>query len=418
MRHSALVVLCALAITGSAQTTFRVMVYNLLAFPDPIPVNRQDTLAKIIAYHPVDLLITEEMLTEAGADLVLTEARNVNGTTRFSRAAFVVQISDPNSPYKLMQTLFYDHEQFTLKQQRTLTTSVRDINVFTLYMNDVDLAQTMDTTFMTIYAVHFKASQGAVNEYDRQQMAEVLIDDLITLPPGSNVVVAGDMNIYSAAEGAYTVLTATGAPLTLRDPLTLPVQWNANGAMAEHHTQSTRSSPLYGEGAGGGLDDRFDIGLFSDALMDGTNGSQLVPGSYRPLGNSGTCLNYNITDCSPLQTPYSVLRALYYMSDHLPLVFDLSYARTVTGVPSQPHTVSAMTLTGREDGTVCLGTDAPGTGMLRYSDLSGRIILEQQVRFGAGSTSFISPAGLPAGSYVVQLVTAQHTISLRTLLEP
>ena len=418
MRLPVLLVLCTVAITASTQTTFRVMTYNLLAFPDPIPANRQDTLAKIIAFHPVDLLIAEELLSEAGAELVLSEALNVNGTSRFSRADFVVQISDPNSPYKLMQTLYYDHERFTLHGQRTLTTSVRDINVFTLYMNDLDLALTQDTTFLTIYALHLKAGQGIVNEYDRQQMAEVLIDDLLTLAPGSNALAAGDMNIYSTTEAAYTVLTATGAPMNLRDPLSLPVQWNANPAMADHHTQSTRSSPLYGEGAGGGMDDRFDISLFSDAVMDGTDGLQLVPGSYRPLGNSGTCLNDNITDCSPLQTPYPVLRALYYMSDHLPLVFDLSYARTVTAVPVRFHTEGTMTLHGLEDGTVCLGTDAPGTGLLRYMDPSGRVIVVQQVRFGAGRTSFISPAGLPAGCYVVQLITAERTISVRTMLQP
>ncbi|MBK8339954.1 MAG: hypothetical protein IPK99_08125 [Flavobacteriales bacterium] len=418
MRHSVLLILCAVAVTTSAQTTLRVMVYNLLAFPDPIPVNRQDTLAKIIAYHPVDLLITEEMLSEAGADLVLNEALNVNGTTSFSRADFVVQLSDPNSPYKLMQTLFYDHERFTLKEQRTLTTSVRDINVFKLYLNDVDLAQTMDTTFLTIYAVHLKASQGVVNEYDRQQMAEVVIDDLITLPPGSNAFVAGDMNIYSAAEGAYTVLTATGAPMNLRDPLTLPVQWNANGAMAEHHTQSTRTSPLYGEGSGGGLDDRFDMALFSDAVMDGTDRLQLVPSSYLPLGNSGTCLNDNITDCSPLQTPYAVLRAMYYMSDHLPLVFGLSYSGTVSGVHSFAGNDAPVQLTCGESGTIRLESDAPGKGLLRFVDLSGRVIYDQQVSYGIGVTSFTARADMPSGCYVVQLLTEQHTVSLRTLLAP
>ena len=380
----ALCILCALA-PAAAQTTFRVMSYNLLAFPEPVPAGRQDTLARIIDHIRPDLLLVQELETLAGANLVLNDALNTNGVTRFSRADWVPQISDPGSTVKLQQLLYYDHERFTLSGQQTLTTSVRDINVYTLYVNDVDLAITQDTTWITVYVAHLKASTGVVNEFTRDQMAQVLMDHLSTLPVGSNVIVGGDMNIYDGSEPAYLTLTAAGGANTLEDPLTLPVSWNSNGAIAQHHTQSTRTNALYGEGAGGGLDDRFDLILLSQAAMGGSDRLTYLPGSCRAVGNSGTCLNANIINCSSQLTPFAVLRSLYYMSDHLPVVLDLAYAGVVAGnapLSSRPD----VALRNTSAGALLVDAGRAGTGVLERWDATGRLLERLSLSFGAGTT--------------------------------
>ena len=91
MRASALLFLSFFAPFAHGQDTLRVMAYNLLHFPDPVPAGRADTLAHILAWHPVDILICEEMRTAEGAQSVLDDALNVDGTDRFSMAEFVVQ---------------------------------------------------------------------------------------------------------------------------------------------------------------------------------------------------------------------------------------------------------------------------------------------------------------------------------------
>ncbi|MCB9169198.1 MAG: hypothetical protein H6594_02480 [Flavobacteriales bacterium] len=399
--------------TLSGQTTFRMMAYNLLNFPDPNPAGKQDTLAKVLAYHPVDLLVCEEVKTAAGADLVLNEALNVNGVDRFSLAPYVPQQSDPWSSVKLAQCLFYDHDKFTLKHQELLLTTLRDINVFTLYVNDETLPLTQDTTFLTIYAVHLKASSGTSNENERAAMAQVLMDHLVTLPANSNVIVTGDMNMYAATEPAYGILTATDNAILLRDPLDLPDNWNSNPAMAAQHTQATRQSAIYGDGAGGGLDDRFDVGLFSDALMAANNRVHLIPNSYAPLGNSGTCFNQSITNCSTVQTPLAVLRALYFMSDHLPLVYDLAYSGTVTGVMDRGN---GSDLTLWWDGsTLHLNARLPGIGHMRIIDPLGRVVGERSVAWSTGDRPLASAPELPTGPCIVQVVDDSNIAVIRVM---
>lgn len=389
-----LVALCCAAGPAVAQTTLRVMTYNLLAFPEPVPAGRQDTLARIVAHAQPDLLLVQEVRTLAGANLVLNDALNTGGVTRFSRADWVPQISDPGSTVKLQQLLYYDHERFTLTGQQTLTTAVRDINVYTLLVNDVDLPQTQDSTWITVYVVHLKASTGAVNEYARQQMAQVLMNHLATLPAGRNVIVAGDMNLYGADEAAYTTLTTGGGANPLQDPLVLPIDWNGNSAMAQHHTQCTRTNVLYGEGAGGGMDDRFDIILLSQAAMTGADRLSYVAGSCRPVGNSGTCFNDNILDCSTGQAPMEVLRALYYMSDHLPVVLDLSFNGVVAGLPSA-QAPAPLTLRHTADGTLLLDAAHQGRGLLERWDAQGRLLERRVVAFDAGTTPLSTAGALP-----------------------
>ncbi len=372
-----------------AQDTLRVMAYNLLHFPDPVPAGKVDTLAHILAWHPVDILICEEVKTAEGAQSVLDSALNVNGTDRFSMATYVSQQSDPSELVKIAQMLYYDHDKLGLKEQHLLLTNVRDLNVYTLYLHDAGSLQG-DTTLITVVGLHLKSSTGY--ESERAAEAAILRDHLSTLPPGRMVIVGGDMNLYTGAEPAFTTLLTAQGSVHLQDPLNLGGTAWSGAANAWIHTQSTRVSAIFGDGSGGGMDDRFDILLLSNGFVDGTGPMHLVPGSYMPLGNSGTCYNQSITSCDATQTPYSILRSLYYMSDHLPITLSLApgsgvgigeasgIARSAIQIALQEHTLRITG--GRGDATV------------RLHDASGRLLFERTIGSQYEGINVVLPADL------------------------
>ena len=203
MRILFLTFLVVSASLTSAQDSLRVLTYNLLHFPDPVPAGKADTLAKILAWHPVDILICEEVTNAEGAELVLTGALNVNGVDRFSMATYVTQQSDPAEQIKIAQILYYDHNKLGLKEQELILTNVRDLNVYTLYLHDAGALQG-DTTFITVVGLHLKSSTGY--ESERALEAQILMDYLSALPAGRMVIVGGDMNIYTGAEPATTLV--------------------------------------------------------------------------------------------------------------------------------------------------------------------------------------------------------------------
>ena len=403
----------------NAQMTVRVMQYNILDFPEPVPAGRADTLARIIAYHPVDLLIGEELRTEAGADSVLTRALNTGGVTRFSMAAWEPLHSDPGATYSLQQIIWYDHDLLGLKEQGYLLTNIRDLNWYTLYLRTPDLAFTNDTTFLTVFAVHLKAGSATSDASERDAMAQVLVDHLSTLPPDRHVIVAGDMNFYTGSEAGFQTLTSTGNAIHLQDPIDQVGAWNNNASYAPIHTQSTRTSAIYGAGAGGGLDDRFDIALMSAGLLDANSPLHFTIGSHHPLGNSGTCFNQNVTDCDPGITPASVLNSLYYMSDHLPAVFELGFDPLLSVEPIAA--ASGQVLEVVQDGDHWIAVVQPfngAVGVLRVLDPLGRVVRTNEVH-GAVEQR-IPLVDLPGGTYLLSLSnsTGARTIKWTALPRP
>ena len=408
MRASILCSLLFLSLFARAQDTLRVMAYNLLHFPDPVPAGKVDTLASILAWHPVDILICEEMKTAEGAQSLLDEALNVNGTDRFSMATYVPQQSDSAEQVKIAQMLYYDHEKLGLQEQHYLLTNVRDLNVYTLYLHDAG-SLIGDTTFITVVGLHLKSSTGY--ETERAAEAQILLDHLSALPPGRMVIVGGDMNLYTGAEPAFTTLLTAQGNVHLTDPLNLGGTAWSGAANAWIHTQSTRVSTIFGDGSGGGMDDRFDILLLSNGLIDGTGPMHIVPGSYKPLGNSGTCYNQSITSCDATQTPYSVLRSLYFMSDHLPITLSLAPGSGV-GIDEA---------TGQQGLTVALLdrklriTGGRGRAVVRLCDASGRSLLEQTVALYGAWTDMPLPDGLH-GFLIASISTLKDAVAVRMIV--
>jgi hypothetical protein len=133
------------------------------------------------------------------------------------------------------------------------------------------------------------------------------------------MIFGGDLNFYNASsEPAYFALLNEGI-YQLNDVLPAG-NWHDNVSYAGIHTQSPRTIQ-FGGGADGGLDDRFDFMLFTDDILSGSNNISYKNNSCIALGNDGQHFNNSLLDTPTNNTiPDSVIQAIYYMSDHLPII--------------------------------------------------------------------------------------------------
>jgi hypothetical protein len=154
-------------------------------------------------------------------------------------------------------------------------------------------------------------------------MVEVLVDYISTLPEDAVVLVAGDFNVYTSTEPGYQLLINPNRDLVLKDPINVPGSWNNNAQFSDVHTQSTRTAPINDDGAGGGMDDRFDFILISEPAFEADARVQYVEGTYENVGNTGNCFNQRLIDCTGGNVPGDVVYAMYQMSDHLPIVLEM-----------------------------------------------------------------------------------------------
>ncbi len=184
------------------------------------------------------------------------------------------------------------------------------------------LGSTDDAGILWVYSMHLKASSSASDEAVRLEGAIAVRNDADQLPPGSNIVYTGDFNVHGNDEPAYQEFLSSGIGQAF-DPLGSG-NWTG-GANAIKHTQSPRLSG--GSLVGGGMDDRFDLQLYSAAMGDG-NGLSIIEGSYRAFGNDGNhyndAINAGNNSYFPGQSSRSnaLADALYEASDHIPVITD------------------------------------------------------------------------------------------------
>ena len=327
-----------------------------------------------------------EIQTEDGADSVLTRSLNVNGVSNYAMANFHLN----NSGSGLHNMLYYNTDKLTLQWQDAIITNSRDIDHYVLYANDPNLGVYYDTTFIEVYMCHLKAGNSSANADIRAEQTQLLMDYIALRPSDRNHFVCGDFNVYSSTETGYQQMT-TG-PLALQDPINSPGSWNNSGTYAEIHTQSTRSSLNYDCGSKGGSDDRFDQILVSNNVMLGSDSLKYVINSYDAVGNDGNHYNTNLL-AAPVNTQYpdSIVRALYYMSDHLPVSLQavVTYP-TSNGLALYP-VISAVSCFGFTDGEA---TIVPNDGQAPYSFLWD---------VNAGSQTTATASNLTTGAYCVEV---------------
>lgn len=411
---SATIILSFLCVLPSGhswgQESYTVMCYNLLNYPGGQIINRADTLRTIINYVQPDLLLVQELVNSVG----LAGIRSVafaDLPDEYATSTFVPNQSLPMN--QLQQAIVYNTRTFGLADEWVQTTQLRDINIFKLYFNEEALATGGDTTFLYVFNTHMKASSGIDNELERLDMAEEFVAALEELPSDSYVLFGGDFNLYYSNEPAYQLLLNPNNPIRMEDPIDAPGNWGSSSYPFRHvHTQSTRASQAFGDGAGGGVDDRFDFILVSSNLKDPSSPVRFTPGSYEALGNTGDCYNQNITDCngSDNEVPFSVLSAMYHFSDHLPVVMQLEtdFPLSVEGIAHDGYSKPLLYASGGVLNMRAL--DQPERFEISVFDLNGR--MQDRFRMQTGDRRVMEH--LAKGLYLITLQALDGTAPFKT----
>ena len=307
-----------------SQDTIKVMSYNLLNYGnyayDCTTSNnnvsdKNEYLKTIIDYTLPDILGVVEIAPEdTYIDGFRDNVLNQNGRNYYAKTP---KFNYSGSP--IINMLYYDSRKMALSFWTSLATTYRDINIYTFYFEN-DALENGDTVYLTCIVMHLKAGNTDTDASDRTAMAQKLMNFLNSFNKNTNYLVMGDFNLYSSSEGAYQQLTNhPNANIRFYDFINKSGDWSNNPYFSLYHTQSTHSNSNCF--IGGGLDDRFDFILGNINTITGAKGFKYIANSYTTLGQDGLHFNKGLLD-SPTNTtvPSNVLEALYWNSDHLPII--------------------------------------------------------------------------------------------------
>ena len=379
--------------------TLRVTTYNILNFPGALGTERLDDLRCVLEYISPDVLLVQEMESQAGVDLLRDSVLNVN-SIQYESMPFHDGPDTDNA-------MFYRSDRIEQAWSDYLMTPNRDIAEYRLFIEG--------GYELYVYSVHLKSSQGDTNELIRLAEATILRCHLDSLGQGTNVIVGGDYNFYSSAEPGFEMLTGESPHVHSRlyDPLFASGTWHDNESFAGLHTQSTRDTMLPDGGAGGGLDDRFDMILCSESMLEHT-GLYLDPSTYLVVGNDGIHFNLAVNDGANSAVPPDIADALYCAADHLPVTVSIIYAHgDDIAVPSLRIWPNPM---DDEAHIQFPWHDDFLWAELFVSDITGRSVFSQETNSSEGCT--LHNQNLAVGIYFVTAVlhTTYNTHTYHTKL--
>ncbi|MFZ7116215.1 MAG: T9SS type A sorting domain-containing protein [Bacteroidota bacterium] len=370
------------------------MSWNILNFPNSNPTVdsalRFPEYRKVMQYVNPDLLVTMENTSATGAGWFLSNVMN-SGQGHFAQGTYINGYDSDNA-------IYYNDSLFQFISNVPIITALRDISHYTL-----KFIATGDT--IHIFAVHLKASQGF--EINRRDEVLLLRNVTDAFPEGTNFLVAGDFNFYSSYEPGYTALLYDNGSNDgyFLDPINITGVWN-NSFYARHHTQSTRLNSV-GGGSTGGMNDRFDMILYSQAVAL-PDGIYYEPGTFNNIGNDGNHFDRSVNFGFNAAVPSNIATALYNCSDHLPVEMILKFGRTI-GIDEINSTVSSFEVFPNpmtDHSVVRFNLLSPEELSLTICDLTGKVILTlPPAFFGNGENTIdLEPAAdVSAGIYLLTL---------------
>ncbi|WP_104736031.1 T9SS type A sorting domain-containing protein [Hanstruepera ponticola] len=394
-----------LNITGLfAQETFNVMFYNLLNFPleDAVP-NRLQYLETILDDYQPDVFMVCELNNESGANSILNLIQN-SINPNFEKANFTLNSSDDTigNQNDLQNLLYYDSSKFILESQNIVTTIFRDFNHYRLKLNTIN--QDTEPIFIDFIVCHLKASSGEENQELRLEMVEDLIIYLENFPVDSNVILAGDFNVYTSSEPAFQRLIDNINNIVFIDPANQIGSWHNNTNYIDVFTQSTRTQTGMG-GTTGGFDDRFDFIMCSENMINNTD-VYYRSDSYQAYGNNGNidCYNnaINDTECDGATFSFEIRDALHNFSDHLPVTLQIETTETLLSTPEY-NNGSLFEIVGtnivKSNIRVKFNNQSNHTKRLKIYDVLGHTV--KTVAINSSYEYTIPVAGLSSGIYYI-----------------
>jgi endonuclease/exonuclease/phosphatase family metal-dependent hydrolase len=313
-----LVLIIILTISTLANDTLRVATYNILNYNGS---NRNAYFTTVTQSIDADVIIVQEIIDQ--------NAVNTFNSTVLNNQYATISFHDGTDTDN---HVFYKSDKLTFISDNYLSTALRDIAEY-------QFRQIASDEILYIYSAHLKASTGTTNQQLRLAEATILRNHLNNKPSNTNFILVGDLNLYSSNEPAYQKLIGSESDNDGRliDVVDSTGNWHDNNSFSFLHTQSTRVEQ-FGGGASGGLDDRFDLILVSDALLD-----NILINSYSPYGNDAQHLNLSINDGTNGAVSSNIADALYYASDHLPVYCDFVFD-DLSGIKSDIEYPKQITL--------------------------------------------------------------------------
>jgi endonuclease/exonuclease/phosphatase family metal-dependent hydrolase len=394
---------CALAspLTHFAAAQLRVATYNITNYPSA--GLRQADLANVIyGVNPAngltlrpDILIVQEMESTGAVNNLRTFLNNAHGSDVWALGTFIPPAGGCNDT---SNAVLYRTDRVIQIAAITISTGACDPNPpRTLQRWDLALVGYNGArgSILSVYATHMKAGSTTTDLNRRLVEAQRLVANAATLPPERHFLLAGDLNIQSSSQSAYTTLVGpnpadpTGP---FFDPIFTPGNWNNNAAFRFVHTQDPATE----------MDDRFDQILLSATLLDADGmhyiGDHTRPyststwndpnHSYRAWGNDGSSYNTVLRTTTNTMVGPSIAQSIINVaagSGHVPVYLDIR-------VPARLG-VSTDTI---DFGAVRTGNPAHATlrihnaGEIERWNTTGI----DQLRYSlAASPGFLAPAG-------------------------
>ncbi len=352
------------------------------------------------------------ILQSLGADVVVSQEMTGTGTNPPGLSDFVNNVLNTLEPGQWAAAPFYngndtDNALFYKPSKVQIlgswafypnpATNLRFVTVWRLK----PVGYSASAAEFRVYSCHLKASQG----FESARFAEAvgLRDSMNAMPPGTHALLCGDFNIYTSTEAAYGRLIESEADNDGRVFDTQPAgNWHNSGSFASIHTQCPclNNCPAGFGFSGGGMDDRFDMLLPTYTFTNGT-GLQILPATYRPIGNDGLHFNLDINSGPVIPEGQVFADALVRASDHLPVRVDIQLPAKIDVTPG----VIAF-------GSVLIGASASQNLSVTNPATSPADNLDYSLAVGSG---FVAPAG--NFSLVPGAPAALHAIAMSTAAE-
>ena len=303
-----------------SQDRIKILTYNILRYPD-FASTKNSKYQMIFNEAKPDIIAVQEIQSQNGVNLFLND---VLGSS-FKAGPLFDNSNDTDND------IFYKDSIFTLLTAEIIPNSPRYITKYILQHN-------FTQDILIVYIAHFKAGSSQSEIDIREDEAARLRIFTNQLSAGTNYILVGDLNLYRSSEPAYVRLLDQANSGYFLDPANRPGNWHESSIFSDVHSQSTRLVQLPDGGSNGGLDDRFDFILVSQALMD-FGGVDYVADTYWSYGNDGQHFNSQIVN-PPYPISEQIAFALHDVSDHLPVVAEFDF-----GVVNSVETLDPSLLT-------------------------------------------------------------------------
>jgi hypothetical protein len=359
--------LLVVLILGSAQhspaqilpyDTLKVMTYNVLnyGFEDPqycptlLTASKDAWLRTILHYEAPDILGLEKMA--AYPESITTDSIIHQVLDAVCQGCFANTPYTNYSGYEKENMLYYNTQKIAWLSTTTIysgDSNISDINLHRLFYKSPSLAISHDTIFLNIILAHLESGSGSAQERAVEITGTMNWLNSHVSAVG-NYIFMGDFNTQSSNESCFQqMINSTNANTTFYDPANQPGDWNYSPKLfGQYLTQSTRTSDPGDCGATGGMVNRYDHILCTKYLMDGTDSLRYIDSTFTVIGQDGLHVGHSLVD-APQNTsvPADELNALYYMSEHLPVMLRLA----VGGPQPAPSAIASNTISAEEEWT-------------------------------------------------------------------